>query len=100
MVKKIIIGREEWCSLPSLGLPAVKMRVDSGAKTSALHAFNIHPYVENGKPIVRFDVQPIQNNRKIVKRCTAPVVDRRVVKSSNGEMEKRVVIQTTVHLGD
>ncbi len=100
MTKKFIIGREEWCSLPKLGLPAVKIRVDSGAKTSALHAFNIHCYEEEGKSYAKFDVHPIQNNRKIMLRCVAPVIDRRAIKSSNGEVEKRVVIVTPIKLGE
>ncbi|KIE04945.1 Ribosomal protein S6 modification protein [Candidatus Jidaibacter acanthamoeba] len=100
MTEKFIIGSEEWCSLPELGLPAVKIRVDSGAKTSALHAFNIHCYDEGGKAYAKFDVHPIQNNRKIIHRCIAPVVDRRVVRSSNGEVEKRVVVVTPIKLGD
>jgi ribosomal protein S6--L-glutamate ligase len=98
--QKLIIGSEEWVSLPELGLPVIKSRIDSGAKTSALHAYNIQPYEEKGQAYVRFDVHPVQKNRRIVKRCSAPVIARRVVKSSNGESEKRFVIQTTVALGD
>ena len=52
MTKKIIIGKEEWCKLPELGLPAIKARIDSGAKTSSLHAFNIHTFEEDGKKYV------------------------------------------------
>lgn len=99
MSKKIIIGREEWCSLPALGLSAIKIRVDSGAKTSALHAFNVTTFIENGKEFVRFNVHPLQNNRKIVKRCIAPILDRRIIKSSNGEVEKRIIILSTIRLG-
>jgi ribosomal protein S6--L-glutamate ligase len=100
MSKKFIIGREEWCSLPALGLNAIKIRVDSGAKTSALHAFNVNTFTENGKEYVKFNVHPLQNNRKIVKRCVAPIVDRRVIKSSNGEVEKRIIILSTIRLGN
>lgn len=99
MSSKVIIGKEEWCSLPDLQLPAVKARVDSGAKTSSLHAFNIHPYSENGTKYVKFDIHPVQGNRKIVQRCVARAVDRRNVKSSSGEKEKRHVIKTTIILG-
>lgn len=100
MSKKFVIGREEWVSLPDLGLHAVKAKIDSGAKTSALHAFNIHTYMHDGVEYVRFDVHPIQNNRKIIQHCHGKLLDRRTVKSSNGEIEKRFVIQTEVHLGD
>ena len=52
MEHKIVIGKEEWCALHELGLPAVKARIDSGAKTSSLHAFNIYPFEEDGKRYV------------------------------------------------
>lgn len=99
MSKKIIIGKEEWCALPELGLKAIKARVDSGARTSALHAFNICTHEDEGEQIVTFDIHPIQNNRKVVQRCQGVVVDRREVRSSNGESEKRYVIKTPLTLG-
>jgi ribosomal protein S6--L-glutamate ligase len=97
--KKVVIGKEEWCSFPELGLPAIKARVDSGAKTSALHAFNIHGYEENGERWVTFDIHPVQDNRTVVQNCRGRVVDRREVKSSSGQKEKRHVIRTPVALG-
>ncbi len=100
MIEKLVVGKEEWCALPALELPAIKARVDSGAKTSSLHAFNIQPFEEDGVAYVRFDIHPIQNNRSIVKRCTARAVDRRDVKSSSGETEKRHVISTPLTLGE
>ncbi len=100
MSKKIVIGKEEWCELPELNLPAIKARVDSGAKTSSLHAFNISTFDEDGKKYVHFDIHPIQDNRKIIQSCRALVVDRRDVKSSSGEKERRHVIRTPVILGD
>jgi ribosomal protein S6--L-glutamate ligase len=98
--RKIVIGKEEWCSLPALGLPAIKARVDSGAKTSALHAFNIQPFEENGKKYVHFDIHPIQNNRKVTQRCRGLIIARRNVKSSSGDIEKRHVISTPITLGE
>ncbi len=98
--KKIILGKEEWCGLPEIGLPAVKARIDSGAKTSSLHAFNIHPFEEKGKKYVHFDIHPIQDNRKVIQSCRGLVVDKRDVKSSSGEKEKRLVIKTLVRLSD
>ncbi len=97
---KIIIGSEEWCALPELGLPAVKMRVDSGAKTSAIHAFNINQHDRDGKKYVSFDIHPIQQNRKITKRCEALLVDKREVKSSSGHIENRFVVSTPIKLGE
>ena len=100
ITRKIIIGKEEWCALPDLGLPAIKARIDSGAKTSSLHAFNIHSFEDNGKKYVHFDIHPIQGNRKIIQSCRGLVVDRRDVKSSSGEKEKRHVIKTPIKLGN
>lgn len=100
MTNKIIIGKEEWCGLPELGLPAIKARIDSGAKTSSLHAFNIHTFEEDGKKYVHFDIHPIQDNRKIIQSCRGLVVDRRDIKSSSGEKERRHVIKTAILLGD
>lgn len=98
MAKKIVIGKEEWCALPELGLPAIKARVDSGAKTSSLHAFNIQPFEENGKRYVHFDIHPVQDTRKVIQSCRGLVVDQRDVKSSSGEKEKRHVIKTPIEL--
>ncbi len=99
MKQKLVIGKEEWCALPELGLPAIKARVDSGAKTSSLHAFNIQPYEHMGKEYVRFDIHPVQDNRKIVQHCKAKLVDRRHVKNSSGDKEKRHVIRTNLRMG-
>lgn len=96
---KVIVGNQEWCCLSALTIPAIKARVDSGAKTSALHAFNIKPYTSDGELWVSFEVHPLQNNRKVLVKCAAPVVDRRTVRSSTGETEKRYVIRTPLTLG-
>jgi ribosomal protein S6--L-glutamate ligase len=97
---KIILGSEEWCAFPNLGIPAIKARVDSGAKTSALHAINIAPFIKNDANWVKFDINPIQNNLKTVIHCEALLVDKRIVKSSSGFREQRYVIQTTINVGN
>jgi ribosomal protein S6--L-glutamate ligase len=97
---KIILGSEEWCTLPELGIPSIKARVDSGAKTSALHAKNIAPFIKEGQNWVKFDINPIQNNVKTIIHCEAPLVDKRVVKSSSGFREQRYVIQTSLDIGN
>ncbi len=97
---KVILGSEEWFSFPDLGIPTIKARVDSGAKTSALHAINIAPFVKDGSNWVKFDINPIQNNLKTVIHCEAPLIDKRIVKSSSGFREQRYVIQTTLDIGD
>lgn len=97
---KVILGSEEWFSFPDLGIPTIKARVDSGAKTSALHAINIAPFVKDGVNWVKFDINPIQNDLKTVIHCEAPLVDKRIVKSSSGYREQRYVIQSTLDIGD
>lgn len=97
---KIIVGSEEWCAFPNLGIPAIKARVDSGAKTSSLHAFNIHKFRRDGEVWVSFEVHPIENNRKTVIRCEKPVIDRRIVKSSSGISEGRYVVSVPIKLGN
>ncbi len=97
---KVILGSEEWFSFPDLGIPTIKARVDSGAKTSALHAINISPFLKDGNNWVKFDINPIQKNLKTVIHCQAPLVDKRIVKSSSGFREQRYVIQTTLDIGN
>ena len=93
---KIVVGSEEWCALPLLGIPAIKARVDSGARTTAIHAFNIKSFKRSQVPWVSFEVHPLQKNRRTIVRCEAKVLDKRMVKSSSGIAEKRYVIQTTL----
>lgn len=95
---KTLIGCEEWCSLPDIGLPAVKARVDSGAKTSSLHAYNVQIVERDGQELACFDVHPIQANRKVWKRCEAPFIGRREVRSSSGHVEKRPIILTNLKM--
>ncbi|MBD3725360.1 MAG: ATP-dependent zinc protease, partial [Flavobacteriaceae bacterium] len=99
MLDKVIVGSEEWCSFPTLDIPTIKARVDSGAKTSALHAINIKPFQKDNEEWIKFDINPIQNNAKAVIHCEAKLVDQRVVKSSSGFREKRYVIKTTLEIG-
>lgn len=95
-----VLGLEEWLSLPELGLPALKAKVDTGAKTSALHAYNIEPFGTRDRPRVRFAIRPDpdRDDREII--CSADVKARREVVSSNGEKEMRFVIETPVGFGD
>ena len=100
ITQKMIIGKEEWCALPDLQLPAIKARIDSGARTSALHADNIEIFTSRGDKWVRFDINPIQKDRKITVQCRAPLVDERDVKSSSGHTERRAVIETSIRIGN
>ncbi|MDH5630436.1 MAG: 30S ribosomal protein S6--L-glutamate ligase [Gammaproteobacteria bacterium] len=96
----MIVGSEEWCAFPELGVPAIKARVDSGAKTSSIHAFNIQTFRREGRNWASFEIHPIQNNRRVVIRCERPIIDKRSVKSSTGISETRYVIASTMRLGD
>lgn len=95
----MLIGWQEWLCLPTLKLLAVKAKIDTGAKTSSLHAFNIESYRAGGREYVRFLVHPLQGDRKIKVRCVAPVVDKRIVMSSNAQAEERFVIKSDLVLG-
>ena len=96
---KIVVGSEEWCAFPGLGVPAIKARVDSGAKTSSIHAFNINKFRRDGQSWVSFEVHPLQNDRRTVIRCETPVIDKRIVKSSSGVPETRYVISAPLKIG-
>ena len=94
------MGSEEWCSLPGLGLPAIKARVDSGAATSSLHAFNIVPIQRDGADWISFEVHPLQNDRSVVVRHEAAVLERRGVRNTSGITENRYVIREELVLAD
>nr|WP_319532630.1 30S ribosomal protein S6--L-glutamate ligase [uncultured Cohaesibacter sp.] len=94
------LGWEEWISLPDLGLPALKVKVDTGARTSSLHAAAIEPFGSEDAPQVRFLLHPDPDNPNLEIVCSAPVKDRRNVTSSNGESELRYVIETAIRIGE
>jgi len=95
---RIVIGWREWVSLPDLGVQHVKAKVDTGARTSALHAFYVHPYKKRGELRVRFGLHPYQNNTSYAVECDAHVIDHRNVTDSGGHREKRYVITTHLDL--
>src|SRR5215510_1293831 len=97
---RYILGWEEWVSLPELGLPAIKAKVDTGARTSALHAYFVEPVEIAGVKMVRFGVHPIPRRDDVEVICTARIKDRREGTSSNGERETRYVIETLIRIGD
>jgi ribosomal protein S6--L-glutamate ligase len=93
---KALIGWEEWCSLPDLGLPAVKAKIDTGARTSALHAYDIETFILDKTDMVRFKIHPLQRNNDLERQCMARLVGKRNITSSNGERENRFVIHTRI----
>jgi ribosomal protein S6--L-glutamate ligase len=95
-----VLGSEEWCVFDELGIPAIKARVDSGAKTSSIQASNTKIVMRGGHEWVQFEVHPLQKDRRITISCEAPLIDRRTVRSSSGVSEERLVVRTPVRLGD
>lgn len=96
---KILLGWREWVALPGLNLPAIKAKVDTGAKTSCLHAYETNGFSRDGQDWVRFLLHPIQLNNDVAVECVAPLKDQRVVSDSGGHKEKRFVIETEMVIG-
>ncbi|MCB0377532.1 MAG: ATP-dependent zinc protease [Bdellovibrionales bacterium] len=97
---KPTIGWREWVSLPSVGIKKIKAKVDTGAQTSAMHAYDVEFYRKAGHEFVKFKVHPEQRSTKKSSACRARVVDYRKVKSSNGQSELRPVIISDIELMD
>ncbi|WP_323796582.1 ATP-dependent zinc protease [Nisaea sp.] len=97
-VRLPVIGWREWVSLGELGIERIKTKIDTGARTSSLHAFNIRQFTDHGAPHVAFVVHPRQRYRLPVVECIAEVLDEREVMSSSGHKDVRYVISTDVSL--
>jgi hypothetical protein len=99
MKNLLVLGWREWVTLPDLGLPPIKAKVDTGARTSALHAFRLRPFLENGVQRIEFYIHPRQRDLETEAICTADVVDKRTVTDSGGHSEERWVIGTSLSIG-
>lgn len=97
---RMLLGWREWLSLPVLKIPAIKAKIDTGARTSALHAFRLETYRANGLDMVKFDIHPLQKRTDIVLTCSAEIIDYRRVSDSGGHHEMRYVIKTPVSIGE
>jgi len=93
-----LLGWREWIALPEIGIPLIKAKIDTGARTSCLHAFYVEPLRKNRKQYVRFGVHPLQRDRDQAIHCEAEIIDQRQVTDSGGHRELRFVIQTRLQL--
>lgn len=94
-----LIGWREWAALPDLGIEKIGAKIDTGAKSSALGASDIKQIRKAGVPFVEFCLMPDHLGAKSVGRCQAPYAGIRVIRSSNGQEEERVVIETRIGFG-
>lgn len=98
---KQTIGWREWATFPDLCIAKIKAKIDTGARSSALHAYAIEYYkTKNGKLRARFTVHPLQKNHKVTVQCHADVIDQRYIKSSSGQKELRTTILTALKIGE
>ncbi|QEG20399.1 ATP-dependent zinc protease family protein [Mariniblastus fucicola] len=107
MAKKIrnikdlpVIGWREFIALPDLGVKRIKVKVDTGARSSSLHAYRIEEFSKGDEQWVRFKVCPDQHSNKKVVSAEAKILDSRLVKNSGGKQNRRYVIETTLRLLD
>ncbi|MCM2375029.1 ATP-dependent zinc protease family protein [Aporhodopirellula aestuarii] len=94
----IIIGWREWVGLPELSVRQIKAKIDTGARSSSIHAFDVETYMEGETERVRFSIHPVQNRDDVFVNADVPILERRHVRSSNGEVAERIVIRTELEI--
>ena len=94
-----LLGWREWAGLPEFNIDRIKAKIDTGARSSALHAFAIDPYRKGGQRWVMFSIHPRQRHSDMSIECHAPIKDRRLVSDSGGHKQRRYVIETQIILG-
>ena len=95
----LLVGWREWAKLPELNVPLIKVKIDTGAKTSVLHAYDVNIIKKAGKEFAEFVIHPLQKNDKICRKSCAEIVGMRTIKSSNGHKEDRIVICSPIQIG-
>ncbi|GAA3671074.1 hypothetical protein FB459_0176 [Yimella lutea] len=96
----LTVGWREWVCLPDLGVDWVKAKLDTGARTSSIHAYEVQEFERDGVDWVRFDVRPWQKSTDDIVAAELPVHDRRDIRSSNGQIQRRIVVSTTLSIAD
>src|SRR4051812_23098881 len=99
MSQLVTIGWREWISLPDLGIPRIKAKIDTGARTSALHAFSLETFKKDGKEKIRFLIHPYQRKKKPIIECVTDLKEMRWISDSGGHREERPVIETIFCMG-
>lgn len=95
-----LVGWREWASFPDLRIPQIKAKLDTGAQTSAIHAWNVNPFDVGDQTWVRFELHPQQRGRQDAVECEAQVIDQRRITNSGGQREQRYIIETTIRFGN
>jgi len=95
----ITVGWREWVALPEIGIDRIKAKIDTGARTSCMHAFSQERFTERGSPWIRFGMHPLQRSTDIEVFCEAEIIDERMVSDSGGHRELRPIIMSSIDLG-
>jgi hypothetical protein len=97
-LSRTTVGWREWITLPDWGIKHLKAKIDTGARTSALHAFDIETFDRDGAPWARFTIHPWQDSAADQRRVEAPLLDRREVRSSSGTTRTRPVVEAVIEM--